>query len=69
MGSVAGVDPNSYVVKNMNDPLTSSALNYFYWSRKITDDEKIKKPIDALKQIVKKLPGEIPQDSLYKELP
>ena len=53
----------------MNDPLTSSALNYFYWSRKIADDQKIIAPIAALKKIVDMLPGEIPNDSLYRDLP
>jgi len=69
LGSAAGVYPNSYVAKNMNDPLTSSALNYFYWSRKIADDQKIIAPIAALKKIVDMLPGEIPNDSLYRDLP
>ena len=55
-GSFAGVYPNSYVSKNMNDPLTSSAVNYFYWSRHIVSDEKIQKPTASLNRVITKLP-------------
>ena len=42
----------------MNDPLTSSAVNYFYWSRKVTNDAKINKPTDALQKVIDELTGE-----------
>ena len=42
----------------MNDPLTSSAVNYFYWSRHTVSDEKIQKPSASLQRVITKLPGE-----------
>ena len=69
LGSISGVYPNSYVAKNMNDPLTSSAVNYFYWSRKVTNDEKINKPTDALQNVIDGLTGEVPQKPKYTGLP
>ena len=68
-GSFAGVYPNSYVSKNMNDPLTSSAVNYFYWSRHMVSDEKFQKPSASLKRVITKLPGEIPENPIYEDLP
>ena len=53
----------------MNDPLTSSAVNYFYWSRKVTNDEKINKPTDALQKVIDGLTGEVPQEPKYTGLP
>ena len=68
-GSFAGVYPNSYVSKNMNAPLTSSAVNYFYWSRHMVSDEKIQKPTASLNRVITKLPGEIPDHPVYEDLP
>ena len=53
----------------MNDPLTSSAVNYFYWSRHMVSDEKIQKPSASLKRVFTKLPGEIPKNTIYEDLP
>ena len=69
LGSISGVYPNSYVAKNMNDPLTSSAVNYFYWSRKVTNDEKINKPAVALQKVIDGLTGVVPQEPKYTGLP
>ena len=68
-GALAGVYPNSYVSKNMNDPLTSSAVNYFYWSRHTVSDEKIQKPAASLKRVIAKLPGKINENPIYEDLP
>ena len=51
IGGIAGSYPNSNVSKNMNDPLTSSALIYFYWSRHIEKDVQIEKPVAAIRQV------------------
>ena len=53
----------------MNDPLTSSAVNYFFWSRHIVSDEEIQKPTASLKRVISKLPGEVPDHPVYEDLP
>ena len=53
----------------MNDPLTSSAVNYFYWSRHMISDEKIQKPSASLERVISKLPGEVPDHPVYEDLP
>ena len=64
-----GVYPNSYVSKNLNDPLTSSAGIYFYWSRNIEKEVKITRPDHAITEISKKLIGKEPIDSKYQKYP
>ena len=58
VGAVPGAYSNSYLSKNLNDPLTSSALLYFYWSRQIEADVIYQKPVEALKVVRQYLAGE-----------
>ena len=63
------VYPNSYVSKNLNDPLTSSAGIYFYWSRNIEKEVKITRPGHAIIEITKILVGKKTTDSKYENYP
>jgi len=69
LGGIAGSYPNSYVSKNLNDPLTASGAIYFYSSRHIEKEEITPKPTEALKIIQKSLYGQKPNDPNYSELP
>lgn len=68
-GGVGGAYSNSYVSKNMNDPLTSSPLTYFYWSRRISAIDPIQEPTESLGIISKTVRGEISHNLKYKGLP
>ncbi len=69
IGGVAGGYSNSYVSKNLNDPLTSSALFYFYWSRAFEAEVIYDKPIEALKLVRKNLSGELILEGELKTFP
>ena len=60
---------NSYVSKNMEDPLTSAAMQYFYLTRNREPIEKITKPIHSLNVIKNLLPGKIQIEEKWKDYP
>lgn len=69
IGSVAGSYPNSYVSKNLTDPLTSSGLMYFYHSRNIEKEQTVERPIAALQFIQPRLTGQIARDPNFAGFP
>ena len=69
IGGSAGSYSNSYVGKNIDDPLTSAALNYFFWTQDREQEVTIEKPTEALELIQKDLLGKIPTDPIYVEYP
>jgi phosphoglycerol transferase MdoB-like AlkP superfamily enzyme len=66
---IFGVYPNAYVSKNLNDPLTSSAGIYFYWSRNIEKESSIEKPTDSIQKISETLTGLKPAESRFEKYP
>ena len=69
IGGGAGSYSNSYVTKNMNDPLTSGALVYFYWSRDLETVEEVTEPVQALKNVASTIPGMQPPDTEIAKYP
>jgi len=69
LGGATGAYPNSYVSKNLNDPLTSSGALYFYWSRHIEADQVYQKPTKALEVVLKSLSGEKSPQPEYQQFP
>jgi len=69
IGGLTGSYANSYVSKNINDPLTSSGLFYFYSSRNIEKEVNIEKPIQELQFIADVLSGVIPSAPKYNDFP
>ncbi|MGK0288864.1 MAG: phosphoglycerol transferase MdoB-like AlkP superfamily enzyme [bacterium] len=51
LGGASGSYSNSDFTKNMNDALTSSALNYFFWSKRIEQVVQIKRPKKAIQVV------------------
>lgn len=66
---LAGISPNSKVDKNLNDPLTSNGLLYFYWSKGFEKPEAVPKPQEALARISAHLPGEVIDDPAFEGYP
>tara|TARA_B100000700_G_C15030768_1_gene850386 strand:- start:876 stop:2780 length:1905 start_codon:yes stop_codon:yes gene_type:complete len=60
LGGGAASYSNSYVSKNMEDPLTSAAIQYFYLSRNREPIEKISRPSSSLNVIKNLIPGKVP---------
>ncbi|MEK9616336.1 MAG: sulfatase-like hydrolase/transferase [Deltaproteobacteria bacterium] len=69
MGGSAGSYSNSYVGKNIDDPLTSAALNYFFWTQDREQAVILEKPTEALELIQKDLLGKVPTDPIFGEYP
>lgn len=68
-GGLVGSYPNSYVSKNLNDPLTSSAAFYFYWSRHFEREKTVPKPIKALNVVSRYLDTAKSDQKEYDDLP
>ena len=64
IGGSAGSYSNSYVGKNIDDPLTSAALNYFFWTQDREQVVILEKPTEALELIQKDLLGKVPTDPI-----
>ncbi|MBT6727082.1 MAG: sulfatase-like hydrolase/transferase [Deltaproteobacteria bacterium] len=69
IGGSAGSYSNSYVGKNIDDPLTTAALNYFFWTQDREKKVAIRKPTEALELIQTDLLGKITTDPIYSEYP
>ena len=69
IGGSAGSYSNSYVGKNIDDPLTSAAINYFFWTQDREKEEAHKKPTQALEFIESNLQGKLPSDPIYSGYP
>ena len=69
LAGASGVYPNSYVSKNLNDPLTSSAALYFYWSKDIEKETKVAEPKAELEFIASLLAGEKSELAQHADLP
>ncbi|MEK9763478.1 MAG: sulfatase-like hydrolase/transferase, partial [Deltaproteobacteria bacterium] len=69
IGGSAGSYSNSYVGKNIDDPLTTAALNYFFWTQDREKEVTVEKPTQALELIQNDLLGKIPTDPVYREYP
>ena len=69
IGGSAGSYSNSYVGKNIDDPLTTAALNYFFWTQDREKEVTVEKPTEALELIQTDLLGKIPTDPVYREYP
>lgn len=69
IGGATGSYSNSYVSKNMNDPLTTSGAFYFYWSRHIEAVQIYEKPVEALEYLASKLPGTLPKEKTLQRFP
>ena len=69
VAGISGSYPNSYAAKNLNDPLTSSAAIYFYWSRDFEKETRIEKPETELEYVAHRLAGKRSKASQYVDLP
>ena len=69
LGGGAATYSNSYVAKNMENPLTSAAIQYFYITRNREPIEKISRPVNSLKIIENLIPGQIPLGENWKNYP
>ena len=69
IGGVGASYSNSYVSKNMENPLTSAAIQYFYLTRNREPIEKINKPVKSLNIIKNLIPGQIPSGEKWKDYP
>ena len=69
IGGSAGSYSNSYVGKNIDDPLTSAALNYFFWTQDLEKEDLHKKPTIALELIESNMLGKLPLDPIYSGYP
>ena len=69
IGGTTASYSNSYVSKNMENPLTSAALQYFYLSRDREPEEKITRPLKSLKKVKYLIPGLIPTGDKWSEYP
>ena len=69
IGGTTASYSNSYVSKNMENPLTSAALQYFYLSRDREPEEKITRPLNSLKKVKNLIPGLIPTGDKWSEYP
>jgi len=69
LGGSAASYSNSYVAKNMENPLTSAAIQYFYLTRNREPIEKISRPINSLKIIKNLIPDQIPSGEHWKNYP
>ncbi|MDT8447428.1 MAG: LTA synthase family protein [bacterium] len=69
LGALAGIAPNSRVDKNLNEPLTSNSLVYFYWSRNFERDAQIAKPEAALLTVAQSLSGTAPKEPGFEDYP
>ena len=69
LGGGAASYSNSYVSKNMEDPLTSAALQYFYLTRNREPIEKISRPIHSLNVIKNLIPGQLQINEKWKNYP
>ena len=69
LSGISGAYSNSYVSKNLNNPLTSSAAIYFYWSKDIEKEIKVTEPTIALRYISEILTGEKSKLPKYVDLP
>ncbi|MDH5560243.1 MAG: LTA synthase family protein [Deltaproteobacteria bacterium] len=62
-GAMMGAYPNSYMEKNLNDPLISSGLVYFYWTRHFEEEKTVEIPRQAIEILKQRLKGqEIPTE-------
>ena len=69
IGGAAASYSNSYVSKNMENPLTSAALQYLYLSRNREPEEKIVRPFKSLEIVKKLIPGLIPSGNKWSGYP
>ena len=69
IGGISGSYPNSYVSKNLTDPLTSSPALFFFHTRDIEKEEIIQKPASALQFVQQRLTGQKTDDPRYTNLP
>ena len=69
IGGVTASYSNSYVSKNMENPLTSAALQYFYLSRNREPEEKIIRPFKSLEIVKKLIPSLIPFGDKWSKYP
>jgi len=69
LGGGAASYSNSYVAKNMENPLTSAAIQYFYLTRNREPIEKIFRPVNSLKIIKDLIPGKFHQENIGKSIP
>lgn len=65
-GSASGAYSNSYFEKNIDDPLTSSALNYFFWSQSYEDQEPVAPPRDSMNRLFQEEGNELSSYPLVK---
>ena len=69
LGAVFGIWPNSKVDKNLNHPLSSDLLIYFYWSRGFEKEALVPKPEAELERLKAELEGEPPKDPRFVDYP
>lgn len=69
LGGAAASYSNSYVSKNMENPLTSAALQYFYYSKDREPNEIIERPQKSLKIVKELLTGRVPVDEQWRYYP
>jgi hypothetical protein len=69
IGGASASYSNSYVSKNMENPLTSAALQYFYLSRDREPEEKIIRPFKSLEIVKNLIPGLIPFGEKWSKYP
>jgi phosphoglycerol transferase MdoB-like AlkP superfamily enzyme len=69
IGGGAGSYSNSYVGKNIDDPLTSAAINYFFWTQDREKQVVLKKPTQDLDVIQSTLSGKIPTNLIFNGYP
>ena len=69
IGGPAASYSNSYVSKNMENPLTSAALQYFYYSKDREPDKKILRPEKSLKIVETLIQGKNPSGKIWDNYP
>ena len=69
IGGPAASYSNSYVSKNMENPLTSAALQYFYYSKDREPDKKILRPEKSLKIVETLIQGKKPSGKIWDNYP
>ena len=69
IGGGAASYSNSYVSKNMENPLTSAALQYFYLTKDREPEEKILRPVKSLSIVKSLVPGLMPYEEKWSEYP
>ena len=69
IGGTCGSYSNSYVAKNLEDPLVSAGLNYFFWTHDREEEVWIERPDHALSLVSDSLKGKVPQETVFREYP